>query len=87
MELLEPLNPLTTPVGEDHVGDLLVRWQSEVLVSPNKEPLLGGGMPGFSMGFYKVTVSVDRVDRGPWFSFDMRKTGYRRFGSGLPGLP
>src|SRR3954470_1267921 len=64
MELLEPLNPLDQPVGEDQVGDLLVRWESEILVPPNKEPLLGGGMTAFSVGFYKVTVTVVRADRG-----------------------
>lgn len=87
LELLEPLNPMDRPVGEDQVGDLLVRWQSEALVPPNADPILGGRLTGYSVGFYKVTVSVDRVNLGPWFSFDMRKTGYRQFANPvIPGV-
>ncbi len=86
LELLEPLNPMDRPVGEDQVGSLLVRWQSQVLVPPNKEAALASGLVGYSVGFYKVTVSVDRVNSGPWFSFDMRKAGYRQFANPLsPG--
>jgi len=88
MELLEPLNPMDRPTGEDEIGDLTVRWESQELVPPNKEPILGGGLVSYSIGFYKVAVSVDRRDRGSWFSFDMRKTGYRRFPNVLiPGAP
>jgi general secretion pathway protein I len=79
LEFLEPLNPMDRPVGEDQMGGLLVRWESETLVPPNKEPILGGRLTGYSIGFYKVTVSVDQIDRGPWFTFDMRKTGYSQF--------
>jgi prepilin-type N-terminal cleavage/methylation domain-containing protein len=88
MEFLEPLNPLERPTGEDEIGDLVVRWESQELVPPNKEPVLGSGLIGYSIGFYKVVVSVDRPERGSWFSFDMRKTGYRRFPNVLiPGAP
>ncbi len=86
IELMETLNPLERPVGEDQIGDLIVRWESANIISPNKEIRAGVGLPGFSMGFYNVTVSVDRADRGPWFSFDMRKVGYRRiFATQIPG--
>jgi general secretion pathway protein I len=87
VELLEPLNPMDQPVGEDQIGNLLVRWSSETLVPPNTGPILGSKLTAFGIGFYKVTVSVDRVDRGPWFTFDMRKVGYRQLGNILlPGM-
>jgi general secretion pathway protein I len=84
IEFLEPLNPLEQPVGEDRIGDLIVRWQSSSLIPPNPVSRVGSGLAGFSMGFYNVTISVDRVDAGPWFSFDMRKVGYRRINFGNP---
>lgn len=87
IELLEPLNPLEQPTGQDQIGDLALRWESENVIPPNATTRVGTGLSGFSMGFYNVTVSVDRVDRKPWFSFAMRKVGYQRIGGGtLPGF-
>jgi general secretion pathway protein I len=87
IEVLEPLNPLEQPNGEDQIGDLALRWESENVVPPNTATRVGTGLSGFSMGFYNVTVSVDRADRKPWFSFAKRKVGYRRMGAGsLPGF-
>ena len=86
IELLEPLNPLERPVGEDQIGDLLIRWESADIIPPNKDIRIGVGLAGFAIGFYKVTVSVDRALGGPWFAFDMRKVGYRLIGSSqVPG--
>jgi prepilin-type N-terminal cleavage/methylation domain-containing protein len=87
IELFETLNPLERPVGEDQVGDLIIRWESESLVPPNPQVNPGAGLAGFSIGFYNVTVSVDRINKGPWFSFAMRKVGYRSLStSTLPGF-
>jgi hypothetical protein len=87
IELLEPLNPLENPNGQDQLGDLLIRWESANIIPPNRQPRPGTGLGGFSIGFYNVTVSVDRVSAGPWFAFDMRKVGYRRLATPVPGLP
>jgi len=86
IELLEPLNPLQTPIGDDEIGDLTVHWESTDIIGPNKDIRIGAGLAGYSIGFYNVTVSVARADRGPWFSFDLRKVGYRQIGSStMPG--
>lgn len=91
IELLEPLNPLEQPVGEDQLGDLTIKWESENIIPPNKGPITGAGLAGFSVGFYTVTVNVERLQKGPWFSFTMRKVGYKRFDvlqmPGMPGAP
>ncbi len=81
IELLEALNPLEQPIGDDQVGDLVIHWESAEIVPPNKETRIGTGLAGFSIGFYNVTVTVDRANAGPWFTFDMRKVGYQRIGS------
>ncbi len=88
IELLETLNPMEDPIGEDQVGDLIIRWDSQGIVPPNPNLRVSAGLAGFSMGFYNVAVTVERAGRGPWFSFDMRKVGFKPFGSSnLPGLP
>ncbi len=87
IELLEPLNPLERPIGDDQIGDLLIHWESTNLVPPNKQVRVGTGLAGFMIGFYNVTISVDRATGGPWFAFDMRKVGYQRIGSStMPGF-
>lgn len=86
--LLEPLNPLERPNGDDQVGNLNIHWESEILVPPNTQIRPGTGLAAFSVGFYNVKVSVNRTDlAGEWFTFDMRKVGYRRINANvLPGM-
>ena len=84
--LLDSLNPLEHPNGDEQVGNLGVHWESEVLVPPNTAMKPGAGLAGFAIGFYTVKVSVNRADqRGPWFAFDMRKVGYQRIAVNVPG--
>ena len=86
IELLETMNPLERPVGEEPLGNLVIRWESANIIPPNKSVRPGVGLAGFAIGFYNVTVSVERLDNGPWFSFEMRKVGYRRIiGTQAPG--
>ena len=86
--LLEPLNPLERPNGDDQVGTLSIHWESEILVPPSTTIRPGTGLAAFGIGFYNVKVSVNRADRsGEWFAFDMRKVGYRRINANvLPGM-
>ena len=87
IELLEPLNPLESPIGQDQIGNLGLRWETENVVPPNTATHVGTGLSGFSIGFYVVTVSVERPDHSLWFSFPMRKVGYRRLSAGtMPGF-
>ena len=86
MELLESMNPLEYPIGDDQIGDLMIHWESADIIPASSVLRVGVGLPGVSIGFYKVIVSVSRTGAGPWFSFDMRKVGYRRITSkALPG--
>jgi general secretion pathway protein I len=88
IELLEPLNPIESPIGDDQIGDLLIHWESESIIAPKKEMYIGASLAGFNLGFYNVKVSIVRANVGPWFSFDMRKVGYHRIGAvQLQGAP
>lgn len=88
IELLETLNPMERPIGEDQVGDLIIRWESQNVVKPSPSMRVGSGLAGFSVGFYNVAVTVERAGRGPWFTFDMRKVGFKIVGAtGFPGMP
>lgn len=77
--LLAPINPMEDPQGEESLGqDLMVRWNSEVVIPPNSGPQIGAGLPGFRVGFYDVRVSLHRASPEPWFEFDLRKVGYKK---------
>lgn len=88
IEMLEPLNPLEEPNGGEQIGNLDIRWESQALIPPNTAIRPGNGLATFGIGFYTVKVSVNRTDRsGEWFTFDMRKVGYRRINANiLPGM-
>ena len=91
IEVLEPLNPLLNPNGNEQIGNLTIQWKSVSIVAPVEISQIGAGLAGYDAGFYRVTVSVERKNLGPWFTFDIRKVGYKRKsnlfvpGSALPG--
>ncbi len=79
--LLDPINPMETPQGEEIIGqDLIIRWSSNLVIPPNDGPQIGMGLPGFRVGFYDVRVSLLR-NTNPWFEFDLRKAGYQKIDS------
>lgn len=79
--LLDPINPMENPQGEETIGkDLTVRWSSDIAIPPNDGPQFGTGLAAFRVGFYNVRVSLIR-DTDTWFEFDLRKIGYQRINS------
>lgn len=80
LALMTPVNPLLEPEGNLPLDqDVSIAWQSETLVQPNTTALLGAGLGGYRLGFYKIHVVVSRADTPEWFAFDLRKVGYDRF--------
>jgi general secretion pathway protein I len=77
--MLEPLNPLEEPAGTLSLDqDVTVSWTSEAILPLMKDVALGSPLSGFTFGFYKLTVTLARPDRNPWFTFEMRKAGYAK---------
>lgn len=88
IEFLETLNPLEQPIGQDQIGDLIIRWESRDIIKPNTAMRANTGLAAYSLGFYDVQVTVEQAGRGPWFTFDMRKVGFRILVSrNFPGMP
>ena len=80
--MLDPVNPLENPQGEESLGqNLTVRWSSNPTTAPNDRPQFRTGLPGFRVSFYDVRVSLLRRNSDPWFEFDMRKVGYQKINS------
>ena len=78
--MLEPLNPLDQPRGQLPLDqDVTVSWIAEPIIRQMTDISLGSPLSGFTFGFYKVTVTLARPDRDPWFSFEMRKAGYAKY--------
>ena len=77
LAVLDSINPSLTPTGKIQITDTLITWDSEILVEPNEIPQMRAGLAGYSVGFYKVTVSVIKEEE-PWFTFELRKVGYTR---------
>ncbi len=77
--MLEPLNPFEEPSGTLSLDqDVTVSWISEEILPQMKDVALGSPLSGFTFGFYKLTVTLARPDRDPWFTFEMRKAGYAK---------
>lgn len=77
--LLNPINPMKDPDGEESLGEnLIVKWSSQRILAPNEGPQVGMGLPGFRIGFYNVHVSLFRQTTDPWFDFELRKVGYQK---------
>ena len=79
--LLDPINPMEDPQGEELIGQgLTVRWSSDIAIPPNDGLQIGKGLAAFRVGFYNVRVSLIR-DTNKWVEFDLRKIGYQRINS------
>ncbi|MCB2106165.1 MAG: prepilin-type N-terminal cleavage/methylation domain-containing protein [Rhodobacteraceae bacterium] len=75
----ETINPSETPSGSAEFSGLGVSWASKQVVPANTDIRPGSGLPGFSVGFYEVTVDARRLSQqDTWFSLNLRKAGYRR---------
>lgn len=77
LALMDPVNPLETPEGAIDMGTFSLSWTSNVLVQPNPDVKVGATLATYSIGFYEVEVDLQK-DQRPWFSFSLRKTGYKR---------
>ena len=77
--MLEPVNPVDEPQGELPLdSDVMVRWHSEPLFAGSQDLSLGSPLSSHSFSFFKVTVTLARPDRDPWFTFEMRKAGHSK---------
>ena len=77
--MLESVNPVVEPSGQLLLDQYVtVSWISETTIPQMSDISLGSPLSGFNFGFYKMTVTLARPDRDPWFSFEMRKAGYRQ---------
>lgn len=81
LAFIDPVNPQTEPTGQSALGDINLSWTSEILVEANENPQIRAGLAGYSVGFYRVTVTLSRGEQ-VWFSFDTRKIGHTRFDAG-----
>ena len=77
LALIDPINPMETPSGSTLIGNTEMTWDSTVLVEPDETVQLRAGLSGYSVGFYNVAISL-RQNGEPWFSFDVRKVGFKR---------
>ena len=78
--MLASVNPRDEPTGALALdSDVTVRWETQALIPQMTEISLGSPLSGFTFGFYRVTVTLARPDRDPWFSFEMRKAGYMKY--------
>ena len=81
LAVIGSVNPMKTPSGEIEMGNYGLIWNSEVLVPPNQDVVVGAGLAGYQVGFYNVTIELFRNNR-PWFEFRTRKIGHNRIDAG-----
>ena len=71
------VNPAETPQGEQQLGDVTLRWSSE-LVEPMHDSLTGSMQLGlYQVGLYSVRLELSR-DGSPLADETIRRVGYRQ---------
>ena len=81
LAVIGPVNPMNTPSGEIEMGNYTLIWNSEILVPPNQDVVIGAGLAGYRVGFYNVTIEFYKKNQ-PWFEFETRKIGHNRIDTG-----
>ncbi|WP_133394169.1 PulJ/GspJ family protein [Luteimonas terrae] len=77
MAWMETVNPALAPSGEQRLGDVDLRWQSE-LVEPSRNSMTGHLQAGlFEVGLYTVTLDLRR-DGQLLTTTQIRRVGYRQ---------
>jgi general secretion pathway protein I len=72
VDFLSLVNPMEQPDGEQQLGALTVRWQSELV-----EPVRPGNMVStFEFGLYRLDVSLERTGAQPK-ALELIQVGYR----------
>ena len=56
LAVIGPVNPMNTPSGEIEMGNYTLIWNSEILVPPNQNVVIGAGLAGYRVAFYNITV-------------------------------
>lgn len=75
--LLETINPMEQPQGEERIGDLEVRWRSDVLAGP-MPGLTDYYQPGlYDVALYRLHVEL-RDGEGRESRFELRRAGWRQ---------
>jgi len=71
------VNPAETPQGERQLGEVTLRWSSE-LVEPMHDAMTGYLQPGlYQVGLYDVRLELTR-DGSPLVEATIRRAGYRQ---------
>lgn len=77
MAWMETVNPSLTPEGEQRLGEVSLRWHSELL-EPVRDAMTGHLQAGlFEVGLYRVTLELS-LDGRPLTTAQMRRVGYRQ---------
>lgn len=74
---METVNPSQTPQGEQQLGEVTLRWSSE-LVEPARDAMTGYLQAGlYEVGLYQVRLELSR-DGQPLADTSIRRVGYRQ---------
>lgn len=74
---METINLAETPQGEQQLGDVTLRWTSELL-EPERDAMTGYLQPGlYRLGLYRVHLQLERAGK-PLAEADIRRVGYRQ---------
>lgn len=74
---MQSVNPMETPSGEQQLGDVTLRWSSE-LVEPVRDSMTGYLQPGlYAVGLYRVRLELEQDGR-PLADVEIRRAGYRQ---------
>lgn len=83
MAWMETVNPALHPDGEQQLGEVTLRWSSE-LVEPARDVMTGYLQTGlFEVGLYRVSLELS-VDGRVLTTAEIRRVGYRQVRE--PGL-
>ena len=76
-QLVDRMNPFSTPDGELQLAECAVRWDSRMLGPPRRNVESFGQDGPFEVAMFEVTVTGLR-DGTEWFRFTAKQVGFRR---------
>ena len=78
LALLELINPMAEPEGEEDFGPYRIRWRAGLL-EPVKDGVSSKGEKGlYEVGLYRIEMDVLLPDNSPLVTLEARQVGYKQ---------
>ncbi len=86
VSVVDAIDPTTRASGNIKLGQSHISWESELVEPARPNNIWLGGKGLYTVGLYRVVVTVEQGSNGSLKTYELMKAGYQQTGDILDGL-